>query len=297
VTLKRDQTGAVDPDLLRRIGVTASALVTALGAACGAGAFGGPPVAEASGGALRPDATLLAPAGPAFAIWSLIYLGLLAYTVHQWLPGEAESSRHRRLGWLVAPAMLLTAFWIWAVQTGWLGFSMVIMAALVTVLAWTFRQLIAEPPASRLEAAMVDAPLGLYFGWIMVAAAANLAAGLTAAEADLFGWGAVIWSVMALAVLAVAAATVSMAERGRLSVAAGVIWGLVWIALQRILGGPPSEVVAAASGFAAFLVLVCALSRRQRVTHEERLAVRQEFLGYGSVPNGPADGGEPSAFR
>jgi hypothetical protein len=297
VPLKRDQTGAVDPDLLRRIGVTASALVMALAVASGVGLFGGPQIADAAGGVLRPDATLLAPAGPAFAIWSLIYLGLFAYTVHQWLPGEAESSRHRRLGWLVAPAMLLNAFWIWAVQTGWLGFSLVIMAALVTVLAWTFRQLIAEPPASRLEAAMVDAPLGLYFGWTMVAAAANLAAGLTAAGADLFGWGAEIWSVMALAVLAVAAATVSMAERARLSVAAGVIWGLVWIALQRILGEPSSEIVAAASVFAAFLVLVCALSRRQRVTHEERLAARQEFLGYGPVPNGPADGGEPSAFR
>ena len=38
-------------------------------------------VEESSGGAFAADATLVTPAGPAFSLWSLIYLGLALFFI------------------------------------------------------------------------------------------------------------------------------------------------------------------------------------------------------------------------
>ena len=62
---------------------------------------------DLQGGALDADATYLAPARPAFSIWSAIYLGLIAYTVWQAMPGQRASSRQRALGWWIALTMVL----------------------------------------------------------------------------------------------------------------------------------------------------------------------------------------------
>ena len=59
---------------------TAIAIFTAF---LGSGALGGTPISEAAGGALSADATPLAPGGTAFSIWSVIYLGLIGYTLWQ----------------------------------------------------------------------------------------------------------------------------------------------------------------------------------------------------------------------
>ena len=48
------------------------------------GAGGG--VEEQGDGLFSDTATLIAPDGPAFSIWSVIYLFLAAYVVWQWLP-------------------------------------------------------------------------------------------------------------------------------------------------------------------------------------------------------------------
>ena len=95
-------------DRLRQVGVTVAEVFCVVGTLVGVGVLG-TRVEESSGGALAADATLLAPAGPAFAIWTPIYLGLAAYTVWQWLPEQATDRRHRAIGWLAAASMVLNA--------------------------------------------------------------------------------------------------------------------------------------------------------------------------------------------
>ncbi|MBB1024382.1 tryptophan-rich sensory protein, partial [Dietzia sp. DQ12-76] len=79
-------------------------VVTLLGVAAaivaafvGSGALGGTPVADAAGGALSADATPVAPAGSAFSIWSVIYLGLIVYALWQLSPTARRSARQRAL--------------------------------------------------------------------------------------------------------------------------------------------------------------------------------------------------------
>ncbi|MEO6018701.1 MAG: hypothetical protein ABIP45_00440 [Knoellia sp.] len=67
-------------DRTRQLGVTLAEVFCIVGTLVGVGVLGAR-VEESAGGSLAADATLLAPAGPAFSIWSVVYLGLAAYTV------------------------------------------------------------------------------------------------------------------------------------------------------------------------------------------------------------------------
>ncbi len=61
------------PDGWRQVAIIVSAVVMLAASAVGSGAFGGTPIEEAADGALATDATPVAPAVPAFAIWSVIW--------------------------------------------------------------------------------------------------------------------------------------------------------------------------------------------------------------------------------
>ncbi len=267
-------------DVRRRWTVTACLVVCVVGSMIGVGVFGGPGIAEAANGAFAPDASLLAPASRAFSIWSVIYLGLVLYTVHQWLPSQRTSKRHRQIGWLAAASMILNCVWILSAQAGWVGFTVFVMAALLGVLVVILSRMNRYPSFSRLQTWAVDVPFGLYLGWIIVASAGNVASWLATTEWDLFGWGATVWSIIALGVLifggSIASAT---GKRGRLAVAVAISWGLFWLLVQRLWGEPTSPPVAAAAGVAMFAVLISASAQRHRVAHAERLAVRRQWTG------------------
>ncbi len=174
----------VEPsDRLRQVGVTAAEVFCVLGTLVGVGVLG-TRVAESSGGALAADATLLAPAGPAFAIWTPIYLGLAGFTVYQWLPTQAAEPRHRAVGWLAAASMVLNAAWLLVTQQDWIWVSVLVMAALVACLGLLVRRLEEHPSYGHGETVLVDGTFGLYLGWVAVAACANVTAALVASGVD-----------------------------------------------------------------------------------------------------------------
>ena len=233
-----------------------------LGTLVGVGVLG-TRVEESSGGALAADATLLAPASPAFSIWSVIYVGLAAYTIWQWLPANTANIRARRSGWLVALSMLLNAAWLLVTQQGWLWASVGVIAALVVTLGVLLRRLDETAPTSRAELVVVDGTMGLYLGWVAVATCANVTATLVASGVDP---ARPTSTFSALAVLAAAAGIgVLLATRlgGRYAVALAMAWGLGWIGVARITDQPKSATVGLAA-LAAALVVVAAASHRHR---------------------------------
>ncbi|PFG39132.1 TspO/MBR related protein [Georgenia soli] len=258
------------PDRLRQLGVTLSYVLCLVGSALGVGAFGGTPIADAAGGALSADATHLAPGTGAFSVWSLIYAGLAAYTIFQWLPGQAAAPRQRRIGWWVAASMLLNAGWILVVQAGRLWPSVLVIAVLLVVLATIFTQLVRVRGAGALEAVVVDGTLGLYLGWVSVATCANVAAALVAAGFDGLGLAPEVWSAVVLAVVAAIGVGLAVFGRGRLAPAATIVWGLSWIAVARATGEPHSVPTAVAAVLAAVVVTVATVwlrLTRGRNTH------------------------------
>ncbi|WP_166996520.1 TspO/MBR family protein [Paramicrobacterium fandaimingii] len=251
-------------DRVRQVVVCVLAVLAIVGAMIGSGAFGGTPIQKAAGGALSSDATLIAPAGSAFSIWSVIYAGLLCYAVWQALPREATRLVHRRVGYAVALSMILNAAWIGVVQGGMLTLSVIVIAALLVVLGWIFRQLqiIARGHVSVKEAVILDGTMGLYLGWVTIATAANVAALLVAV--GFTGWGISpdIWGTAVVVVAAVIGVSTAVAGRGRLAPAAALIWGLVWLAVARLTGEPASFTVGIAGIGAAVVIAVAVIAAR-----------------------------------
>lgn len=236
--------------------VTAISLATAIVVSfIGSGALGGTPVQQVAGGYLSADATLLAPAGPAFSIWSVIYAGLAVYGIFQ------LTASGRRSSWAAAlrtPAMLsalLNAAWLSVVQLGWLGFSVAIIFGLVAVLAWMMAIMRAGTPSSRLEYWIMWLTFGLYLGWVSVASIANTAAWLLSLG---FGVDAAWAPKLAVALLIVAvliALTISFYARNIFAPAA-ICWGLLWIGVGRLGGANASNLVGITALGCAAAVLI-----------------------------------------
>ena len=188
-------------DRLRQVAVTVAEVVCVVGTLVGVGVLG-TRVEESSGGALAADATLIAPAGPAFAIWTPIYLGLAAYTVWQWLPIQASEPRHRAIGWLAAASMVLNAAWLLVTQQGWIWASVRRHGRPRRLLGLLVQRLEEHPSYGHGETVVVDGTFGLYLGWVPVAACANVTAALVASGVDPGGYAAQLAAVVVLAVAA-----------------------------------------------------------------------------------------------
>lgn len=242
-------------DTVRQITVAAGAAIAIIGAAWGSGAFGGTKIAEAADGALASDATLLAPATPAFAIWTAIYALLALFAIVQALPSRADDSRYREIAWWVLASGLLNAAWIAVVQAGWIAASVLLLAAIVATLVVVALRLDAQPRGGALDTAATEVPVGLYLGWAAVATAANLAAAMDGIET---------WLAIALiAVVAVAATTFVWRRAHRalaVSIALAVAWGSAWIGVAR-LDDPASTAVAVTAFVAAGVVAIAGALR------------------------------------
>ncbi|SKA90009.1 TspO and MBR related proteins [Agreia bicolorata] len=253
---------ATRSDRARQITVAVSAVIAVVGSFIGSGAAGGTPIQNAAGGALGADSTPIAPAGPAFSIWSVIYLGLLAYAVWQLLPAQASAPRQRLVGYWVAASLVLNAAWILSVQFDQLALSCVVIVLLLAVLARTFLLLVDGRSTGLVETIVLDGTMGLYLGWVSIATAANLTAGLTVAGFDGFGWGQDAWAVIVLAVAALVGVLIAIRGRGRLTPAASLAWGLAWVAVSRTTGDLVSQPATIAAIVAAAVLVIATLAIR-----------------------------------
>lgn len=251
-------------DTARQITVTASEIFCVVGTLFGVGVIG-TRVEESSGGALAADATLLAPAGPAFSIWSVIYAGLLAYTIWQWLPRNKSSVRHRAVGWLAAASMVLNALWLLVTQAGWIWVSVVVILALAVVLGLLLAALHRHRAENTADKVITDGTFGLYLGWVTAATCANITAAGVSSGWDLGAVGNQVLAVLVIVVAVGLGALFASALGPRFTVAVALAWGLAWIGVGRSTSDPQSTTVATAAFVAAALVLAMWLARWQQL--------------------------------
>ena len=210
------------------------------------------------------DATLKV-AGYAFAIWGLIYLGLLVYAVRQALPQTGESLLIHRLGWPSAAALLGIGWWIVASAFDWEWATVALIFGSLFVLlvplllnAGAIRAL----PRTDRDRWMVVWPLGLLAGWLTVASPVNLLTILTG-NGDLpASPSPTVWAMLAVAVVALTALVVTASLR-MLAFALPVAWGLLgaFVAEQE---RNPSLAYAALAAAVAVLVGAVILTFRLR---------------------------------
>lgn len=168
-------------------------------------------------------------AGYAFAIWSLIYLGLLAYAVRQALPSTGESRLITGLGWPSAGALFGIGLWIVAAALDAKVASVAIIFASLLVLLIPLLTLAAHIRLLGLKDRdrwLTVWPLAALAGWLTVAAPLNLITVATAFDALPPMLSPTGWALTAL--LAVTAVTVGVTARLRLlAYPLPVAWGLV----------------------------------------------------------------------
>ena len=253
-------------DVVRQVVVLVGALLATFAGYWGSGAGGGASQQEVGDGALAADATPVAPGEPAFGIWSVIYLGLVAYAVWQALPLQRTDARQRRTGWLVLASMVLNAAWIAVVQADLLVVSVAVIVVLLAVLLLVVARLGEREPRGAVEALVVDGTLGLYLGWVTVATVANTFAVAVAGGYDATSPGADVWAVAGLAAAGSAGVAYAAWTRGRVAIGAAIVWGLVWVVVARTTGEPRSTAAAVSAGVAAVVVAAATVAARLRRT-------------------------------
>jgi len=141
------------------------------------------------------------PAGYVFAIWSLIYVGWIAFAIYQFLPAQKDNSRLERLGYWFALSGLLNSAWLFCWHYNLFGLSVLVMLALLTTLIISYLKLnVGRAQVSTAEKWSVDIPISVYLGWISVATIANITDYLYSINWNGFGIAPQIWAVIMLVI-------------------------------------------------------------------------------------------------
>lgn len=172
------------------------------------------------------------PAGYAFSIWSLIYLGLVAFVIYQGrsLLGKRKSDEIvNKVGWWFIISCLANILWLFTWLYDLIGLSVLIMALLLFALIRIIMQTNMEMEDAPLsEIAFVWWPFSLYSGWITVALIANVAAYLTKIGWQGFGISEVGWTIIMIIVAGLINISITWTRNMREFALVG-IWALVAI--------------------------------------------------------------------
>jgi benzodiazapine receptor len=172
------------------------------------------------------------PAGYVFAIWGLIYLGLIAFTVYQALPSQRDNPRLRRIGTLYALSGVANIAWLFLWHYEQFVWTIVAMLALLLSLIAIYLRLgIGRTRVSPAETWLVRVPFSIYLGWVTVATIANATQLLDYVGWN--GWGIApqVWAVIMLLAATLITLAVSF-SRGDVAYVLVIVWAVVGIALK-----------------------------------------------------------------
>lgn len=124
--------------------------------------------------------THITPAGFAFAIWSVIYLGLIAFSIYQALPSNAEKFRGMRRFYILSCAANGAWLYLWSQE------MMIVSLGTIIVLLISLAVVNIKLRATETNAEywLAKVPFGLYFGWVTAATILNATITLVSVGVD-----------------------------------------------------------------------------------------------------------------
>lgn len=173
------------------------------------------------------------PAGYVFSIWSIIYLGWIAFTIFQLQPSQKDNPRLRRLGYLFALSNIANAAWLFCWHYNEFGLSVIVMLTLLGLLIASYLRLnVNRSDVSRIEYWCVDVLFSVYLGWITVATVANITDWLYFVGWDGFGIPAQTWAVIMLVVASLLGLVMALTRRD-IGYVAVLAWAFAGIAVKQ----------------------------------------------------------------
>lgn len=202
--------------------------------------------------------TRITPAGFAFAIWSLIYLGLLAFSVYQALPAKTERFRSIRSIYILNCAA--NCAWLYCWHHEMITVSVAVIFLLLGTLAIINSDL--RQTDSSGEFWLAKFPFGLYFGWVTAASILNATIALIYLNVQLPD-SSVVPTGAALLLTATALGAVIRFKLNNPFYPLAIAWALTAIAVKQ--SGQTLIVAAAAVGviFLLIIALTCLVNMNQ----------------------------------
>jgi len=225
--------------------------------------FGGQTTGSVSGA----HPTLVTPAGYAFSIWSLIYVGLFAFAALALGDPGLDLKQRRRIFWSYLGSSVLNATWIVAWHLGLVTLSAGVLAALLASVLVIYKTLDKHRAVASLRQRLtILVPISLYAAWLSVATVINITIAVRANGLEGMLFPSAIWAMLLLVVVTGLTLVVALPRRdfAWLGVAT---WALAAVGVAR-LGGPWGNLTIVAFSLAGLLGLVGAtmvLARRLRL--------------------------------
>lgn len=172
------------------------------------------------------------PASYAFAIWGIIYLGLISLGIYQVLPNQRQNPDLPQMGYDLVLASLAQIAWVFLFQYRLFALSLVAMLGILVPLIRLYVRLgIGSVRVSRKQKWYVHIPVSIYLAWISVATILNVA--IVLYDLGWSGWGIdpSVWTAFVLIVGAAITATVIM-QRSDIAFPLVIVWAYSAIALR-----------------------------------------------------------------
>lgn len=180
------------------------------------------------------------PAGYAFSIWGIIYLGLLGFVFYTGpirLKKEPDNTTNdngvvERIGWWLVISCFMNSLWVVAWLYDYTGLSVIIMIimlfSLLKIIVNTRMSLDFHPLKKYL---FIFWPFAIYAGWITVALIADIAAWLTKINWNGGGISEITWTLIMI-VVAGLVNLLMIWKRNLREYAIVGIWALMAIAVE-----------------------------------------------------------------
>ncbi len=172
------------------------------------------------------------PAGYAFSIWGLIYLGVLALAVVQALPKYGDRPQFEGARIPLIANMICNFGWIVSWQSLVFPLATIFLVLQLATAVWLYYAMgIAHRPAESTLEEWIRFPISLYVGWLTLATVVGMSALL-----DFWNWGAwglsnAAWASIMLVVSAVIGFVLTLRWDDPVY-ALALIWGFVAVALR-----------------------------------------------------------------
>ena len=172
---------------------------------------------------------LITPANYAFAVWGIIYLGLISFAIYQVLPAQKNSILLEKLGYKIAIASLAQIIWVLAFLYRQFLLSLLLMLVILGALIAGYISIRSQIKSLK-QKWLVAIPLSIYFAWISVATVVNFATVLK--DINWNGWGisSQVWTVIMLLVVGIIGVIIALQKN--IAFAGVYLWALIAIAIK-----------------------------------------------------------------
>lgn len=174
---------------------------------------------------------LIIPANYAFAIWGIIYLGLISFAINQVLPTQKNNPLLQQIGYKLAIASIAQIVWVVCFLYRQYPASFLAMLGILLPLIAAYWSLPFSSNISKKQKWLIRTPISIYLAWITVATIVNGAIVLKSWQWSGWGISPEVWTIIMLLLAAFITHLVTI-PRLDFTYASVFIWALLAIAIR-----------------------------------------------------------------